>query len=103
MLAVAGADKVEKQPHIRCTEEAAGGVKGAMWARLSEMITAGHLVGAAYKPKYAGSGGVTDVEAMPTKGELKRCLVYPILAMTEVEGQVGARERRPAGRRLPAL
>jgi hypothetical protein len=88
VVAVAGADGVEKQPHIDCAAEVANGAQGSMWARLEEILLAGHLLGAAYKPKYAGVGGVSDAVAMPVKEGLKRVLIYPILEMSIVEGQV---------------
>ena len=85
--AIAGADGVEKQPRISCATECAGGVSGAMWARLKEILDGGHLLGAAYKPKYAAAGGGGDVVAMPPKSDaVKRALVYPLVEMKEVDG-----------------
>mgnify|MGYP002831692900 CR=1 FL=1 len=49
---ILGADGLEKQPQINCTDEMAGGVEGQMWGRLKEIHETGHLLGAAYKPKY---------------------------------------------------
>ena len=82
---ILGADGLEKQPQINCTDEMAGGVEGQMWGRLKEIHETGHLLGAAYKPKYDSEG--SDMPAMPLRADAKRCLVYPIIEMKEVDGQ----------------
>ena len=71
-----------KQPHISALDEVSSGV---MWARLSALLSGGHLLGACFKPKYASLGGKAAIECGG--------LVYPLVEMKEAQGSQYVRLR----------
>ena len=117
---VANVEGVDKQPQISVADEAASGVDGKLWKRLSEIHAAGHLLAATYKTKHSGVGGIQGVcedrPAMPLKEVKKpptsnkdaaaaakeaervrnRSLAYPIVEFRVVDGAGGfVRLRNP--------
>jgi len=86
---VMGKHGVRKQPDIRAADEVAS---GAMWARLGALFGDHHLLGAAFKRKYAhlGSESVGSAPAIsPDNLEEAETLVYPILELRQL-GSVAA-------------
>ena len=76
---VTSAAGASKQPDIGAAEEISGGV---MWARLCALQEGHHLLGAAYKRKYASLGGAPAID--PSNLDEGETLVYPILELRQL-------------------
>ena len=109
---IVGADGAEKQPHIEAGAETQGGVGSPMWLRLSGLLARGHLLGAAYKTKYAAEADETALPlaggaAAPPRGGIGAgssakpvatkpvSLAYPVLELRDVDGAGFVRLRNP--------
>ena len=73
-------DSTLKQPQLQAIQEI---TDGTMYTRLATLLEQGHLLGAAYKLKYAAEG---EVPAMACEGETPHHLVYPMLECKQVDG-----------------
>jgi len=85
-----GAFMGEKQQHVSAAADIAS---GAMWAKLSGLVGAGHLLGATFKAKHAAAG---EKAALPDSQY--RPLVYPVTEMKDAQGTLMVRLRNCYGR-----